>query len=381
MATNWWQTQRETLLDLSRTQSPLYVYDEDTLGQRAQRLLALKSIDQLFYAIKANDHEDILRLFESLGLGFECVSLGELQHVFGLFPHISPDRVLFTPNFAPREEYAFAFQKKCRIILDSLYPLEHWSDLFSNQSVLLRLDPGEGRGHHVHVHTAGKQSKFGISIQDIPKALALTKKHHVTVVGLHAHAGSGIDDAGYWAEIARFLMDAAAQFDSVTTLDIGGGLSDRVNLADLDRSLQEYSNHQLWLEPGRYLVADAGVLLARVTQIKHKDGVTFIGVDTGMNSLIRPVLYGAEHPVVNLSRLHEKPAITAHIVGPICESGDTLGHDVRLPETTEGDIILIADAGAYGHVMASHYNRRDPAQEYYFKPADNLSVRKNKLSS
>jgi diaminopimelate decarboxylase/aspartate kinase len=377
-ATYWWQEKQGELLNLATTTSPLYVYDEATLQSAVTQLQGIKAIDRIFYALKANSNEDILRLFYKRNIGFECVSLGELNKVFSLFPGIDPQRVLFTPNFAPRHEYAYALEKKCFVTLDSVYPLQQWPDLFRGQSLLVRLDPGQGRGHHQHVKTAGEQSKFGIAMGEVPALRELVARLEVHVVGLHAHAGSGITDPRHWAGIATFLLEMTRHFPEARYLNLGGGLAvptqlhdGALNLAELEESLQklrrEYSQYEFWLEPGRFLVAHAGVLLARVTQLKEKNGISFIGIDAGMNSLLRPALYGAYHPMVNLSRLHDAAEVTAHIVGPICESADTLGYSRRFPATQEDDVVLIANTGAYGRVMASQYNCRNPAEEHFCK--------------
>ncbi|HKI05305.1 MAG TPA: bifunctional aspartate kinase/diaminopimelate decarboxylase, partial [Thermoanaerobaculia bacterium] len=194
------------------------------------------------------------------------------------------------------------------------------------------------------------------------------------VVGLHAHSGSGIRTPEAWSEVALFLSAAAERFPEARVLDLGGGLGvperpgqSPLDLGDLGELLRRFKaanpRFELWLEPGRFLVAQAGVLLARVTQIKHKGDVTWVGLETGMNSLVRPPLYGAYHPIVNLSRLDEPATWNAHVVGPICETGDILGRSRRLPPTREGDVLLIANAGAYGRVMSSWYNLREPAGE------------------
>ncbi len=173
------------------------------------------------------------------------------------------------------------------------------------------------------------------------------------------------------------LRDACSltdQFPEVRSINLGGGLGivekpgqHPIDFAALDAQLMavksQYPGLAIWLEPGRFFVAESGVILAKVTQCKEKGKVKFIGIETGMNSLIRPSLYGAYHEIINLTRLHEEKAGFAHIVGPICESGDTLGYDRLLPVTREGDVILIANTGAYGHCMSSHYNLRPPAQE------------------
>ncbi|MES2503967.1 MAG: hypothetical protein V4534_03730 [Myxococcota bacterium] len=366
----WWYKQRDRLLS-EANETPLYVYSQSTLQAAADDLKRLKAITQVFFALKANDHADILREFEALNLGFECVSQAELERVFELFPRLDAARVLFTPNFAPAAEYAYAFERHCHVTLDSLYPFVHWADLIRGQAVFLRIDPGQGRGHHQHVRTAGAGSKFGIGLNEVDQALALAKKGDVRIVGLHAHAGSGISDPGHWGQMAQMLVEVARRMPDVSVINLGGGLGLDIDCEHLNDALKPVCmanpQYQYWLEPGRYLVAGAGVLLTRVTQIKEKAGVLFIGVDTGMNSLIRPALYGAYHEIVNLSKLDRPNEITAHVVGPICESADFLGYDRLLPRTEAGDVLLITQAGAYGRTMASHYNRRAPAGEYFLK--------------
>jgi len=203
----------------------------------------------------------------------------------------------------------------------------------------------------------------------------LTASSGANIVGLHAHIGSGILNADNWLGIAETLIEVAREFPDVRMLDLGGGLGvpeipgqNALDMMELDQSIAAIKaanpDYELWLEPGRYIVAEAGVLLTRVTQTKGKAGVRYVGVSTGMNSLIRPALYGAYHEIANLSRLDEPAEQLVNIVGPICETGDKLGTDRLLPACTEGDILLVANAGAYGYVMSSHYNLREPAKEF-----------------
>ncbi|MFO2570338.1 bifunctional aspartate kinase/diaminopimelate decarboxylase [Legionella pneumophila serogroup 1] len=372
--TPWWEIERDRLLTTSAIHSPCYVYHSPTQATRARQLSALESIDSLFYAIKANPFPTILKTLEKEGIGFECVSIQELELVLKLFPNIKKERILFTPNFAPKSEYEFALQTGCYVTIDSLYPLENWPELFKDREVIVRIDPGTGAGHHKHVSTGGNESKFGITQNDISKILSLTKVNHIKVIGLHAHSGSGILSTDLWQQTAVMLASLTDQFPEVRSINLGGGLGivekpgqHPIDFAALDTQLMavksQYPGLAIWLEPGRFFVAESGVILAKVTQCKEKGKVKFIGIETGMNSLIRPSLYGAYHEIVNLTRLHEEKAGFAHIVGPICESGDTLGYDRLLPVTREGDVILIANTGAYGHCMSSHYNLRPPAQE------------------
>jgi diaminopimelate decarboxylase/aspartate kinase len=376
----WWENARDELLALGAAQSPCYVYNTQVQAGKADELLALQSIDHLFYAVKANPHPAILKTLHDKNVHFECVSIQELKHVLNLFPKLDRKRLLFTPNFAPRKEYEYALSLGCYVTIDSLYPLENWPELFDNQSVILRIDSGCGAGHHKYVCTGGNESKFGIPKANLDEASALVAKLNIQVIGLHAHSGSGILSLDLWQETAMMLAAETERFPSVQFINLGGGLGivdkpgqQPLDLEALDASLQavksRYPALQFWLEPGRFFVAESGVILAKVTQCKEKGKVRFIGVDTGMNSLIRPMLYGAYHEIVNLSRLFQDKTGFAHIVGPICESADTLGYDRLLPDTFENDIVLIANTGAYGHCMSSNYNLRPAAQEIILEPA------------
>ena len=191
---------------------------------------------------------------------------------------------------------------------------------------------------------------------------------------MHVHIGSGVKSVETWSENALFLAKMAERFEDVRVLDLGGGLGvpERLGQTSLDleavnESLLKFKaahpRFELWIEPGRFFVARAGVLLARVTQLKSKGVHHYVGVETGMNSLIRPALYGAFHEIINLSKLGAPMEMTADVVGPICESGDVLGYGRRLPDTEEGDVLLIGTAGAYGRAMSSRYNLREPARE------------------
>lgn len=371
----WWEAPalRARLVELAAT-GPRYVLHGPTIDAAADGLLGLENVDRVLYAVKANAHPDVLRRLVGRGVGLECVSLGEIEAAFAAVPGLDPDRVLFTPNFAHRDELEAALARGVRIGIDALHPLAHWGDLLAGAAVQLRMDPGTGRGHHDHVRTAGSRSKFGIAIEDLPRAIALADAAQVRIIGLHAHAGSGIRTPAHWAEVATVLARLARQIPTIEHLDLGGGLGvpekpgeSPLDLQAVDAALgavrQAHPELALWIEPGRYLVALAGVLLARCTQVKTKGEVRYVGVETGMNSLLRPALYGAWHDIVNLSRLGEAATETATVVGPICESADTLGRDRALPPTAEGDVLLVDVTGAYGRAMGSRYNLRPAASE------------------
>jgi diaminopimelate decarboxylase/aspartate kinase len=370
----WWRERRSELLALAQTDTPRYVYDLASVRARAQALrAAIACVDRWFYAIKANAHPALLKEIAAQGFGLECVSPGEIQRVAAL-KNCAANGVLFTPNFAARGEYAGAYAQGRIVTVDNLHPLAHWGEIFAGRELILRLDLGVGRGHHDKVKTGGAQSKFGLALDELAEFQRLAAHHGVRIAGLHAHLGSGILDVSHWKDVYVQLASLAEKIGSVRALNIGGGLGvpargdeQALDLTALGVALAEvktaYPQFELWAEPGRYLVADAGVLLARVTQLKRKGAVRYVGCDAGMNSLIRPALYEAYHEIVNLTRLQESTSELVQIVGPICESGDVLGSNRRLPPTQEGDVLLIAQAGAYGAAMASHYNLRDPAGE------------------
>jgi diaminopimelate decarboxylase/aspartate kinase len=370
----WWHAKRDYLLDLASNHTPCYVYSQQIYTKRADELQQITAIDELFYAIKANPHPTILTTLYNKGIGFECVSIEELQHILHLFPDIDRNRLLFTPNFAARREYEFALLLGCHLTIDNLHPLQQWPELFYKRTIFLRIDPGSGAGHHKFVSTAGNESKFGIPQENLEEVCQLITHNHITVIGLHAHSGSGILTADLWQNTAQMLGQLTRLFHDVRIINLGGGLGitekpgqQPLDLLALDAALlavkSQFHGLSFWLEPGRYFVADSGIILAKVTQCKLKGKVQFIGIETGMNSLIRPSLYGAYHEIVNLSRLSDDKISFAHVVGPICESGDTLGYNRLLPSTVENDIILIANTGAYGYCMSSHYNLRAPAKE------------------
>lgn len=374
VADTWWMKKRAELLSLAESEANAYVYDKDSVIEAATNLTGLKNVDRILYAVKANFNADLLKAVDANGVDFECVSPGEVEWLEKVIPGLDHERILFTPNFAPREEYAWGLERGLQVTLDNLFPLQAWPELFKGQKLFVRIDPGQGRGHHEHVKTAGVHSKFGVPRFEVAELKRLIAAAGAEVIGIHAHSGSGILDPNNWRTVAGELVQIAEQFPGVETIDLGGGLGvpekpgDKpIDLSTVDATLAEikdaYPQYRLWLEPGRYIVARAGVLLTRVTQTKGKGEMRYIGVGTGMNSLIRPALYGAYHEIVNLTRADQAPSETVTIVGPICETGDRLGSDRLLPPTEEGDVILIANAGAYGYVMSSRYNMREVAKE------------------
>ena len=370
----WWARQRNRLVAVARERGSAYVYHLDSVVEALSALNDLASVDAIFYAMKANSHPRILKVVDGHGGNFECVSPGEIRRVFDELPGINAKRILFTPNFAPREEYEWGLERGVWVTLDNLHPIRHWPEVFRDREIFVRVDPGVGRGHHEHVRTAGVHSKFGIPLFELEELARLARVAGARVVGLHAHTGSGILNPRNWEQTGELLAGLRVLFPDARYADLGGGLGipekpgeSPLDMAELDAAIGRVRDRaaglELWLEPGRFIVARAGALVSVVTQTKGKGDVRYVGVGTGMNSLLRPALYGAYHEIVNLSRWGEPAKEIVNIVGPVCETGDRLGSDRLLPRTREGDVLLIANAGAYGHVMSSRYNLREPADE------------------
>lgn len=369
----WWQSRRDELLaEAERDGTPCYVYRDGAIDDAVRELGELP-LDRLFYSVKANPHPDVLGEFREQGVGFQCGSPGELALVRERFGDVTGD-VVFTAHAASAEDYRHAFNVGAHVVVGSLQPLESWPELFRDRDIFLRIDPGRGSSGKRFVASAGQQSKLGIDPRQVERAQALVEAAKARVVGLHAHAGSGLRTNETWRDIGRFLIPIARRFPHVRVLDVGGGLGvperlghRQVDLAKVAGGLhgvkEEVPNMELWMEPGRFLVARAGVLLARCRDVVEKDGRSFVTLDAGMSSLIRPALYGAWHETVNLTRLGEPARIVADVVGPLSDSADVLARDRQLPATEPGDVFLIANAGAYGRSMGSTYNSMPMTRE------------------
>jgi diaminopimelate decarboxylase/aspartate kinase len=322
--------------------------------------------------MKANPHRRILEVVADAGLGIECVSAEEVTRAREVVGRDVP--VLFTPNFCPLNEYEIAFDAGAEVTIDGPEPLERAPELFRGVRLGVRIDPGRGLGHHSKVFTAGARAKFGHPADDFARLVRTASKAGAVIIGVHAHVGSGIFRPGLWFETGQVLAPLVRELSAVEWIDLGGGLGvperpgqTALDLDAMERKLSalrtQLGQVKIRLEPGRFLVSDAGVLVAPVTQVRHKGDVRFIGLATGMNSFLRPALYGAWHGIHNLSRLNEPADGYWNIVGPICETSDVLGTDRLMPRTHPDDVLLIENAGAYGAVMSSRYNFRDPAEE------------------
>lgn len=358
--------------------SPLYVYRKSIVEAQYRGLLNAIPYKKtkIYYACKANANLELLRFLKKLGTSIECVSRGEVERALKAgFP---VERISYTCSFIPRQELAWLINKDISVHLDSLTQLKWWGELKPNSEVSVRINRGFGAGATKHIITGGPESKFGMYYTDIPKIKALAEKYRLTVVGLEQHIGSSILKPQAFIQAMKLLLDSAREFPHLSFLDFGGGLGipyrpeqAPLNIQKLGKEMGEtFKNFcrdygrdlELRLEPGRYIVAESGALLATVVDRKHTPGHTFVGVDSGFSHLVRPAFYGSYHHIFNLSHSKGRPE-TVTVVGNLCESSDVFAENRKLPMVRLGDILLFADAGAYGYSMSSDYNLRKKPKE------------------
>lgn len=362
--------------------TPLYVMSENRVRDNYRRLNSVFSRKymrtRILYAAKANTALSILRILKNEGANVDAVTTGEV--FTALKAGFSHDHVLFTGTSVTTEDLEYLLNNKVMVNVDSLSQLERLLNIGLPKILSVRINPELGAGHHKHVITGGKASKFGVWEKDASKAYQIAKKAGVKEFGIHMHIGSGIMDADAIEKAGEKLLSIAmaihgkvgVTFDFV---DFGGGigvpykpeekevdlelLSDRL-VGLFKTRVSEYSlgEPELWLEPGRFIVADAGVLLTRVNTLKSTPFRRFAGIDAGFNTLIRPAMYGSYHHVLVANRLNQPLTEEYDLAGPLCESGDILARDRLLPQLSEGDVVAVLNAGAYGFSMSSQYNSK-----------------------
>lgn len=364
--------------------TPLYVYDGNKIVTQLEKLRQAFDVNiNIKFAVKALSNLSILRLLKKYGAGADVVSIQEAR--LALLAGFNANDIMFTPNNVDFAEIQEAVNLGTEITLDNLSSLEKFGQAYGfSKPVALRLNPHIMAGGNLKISTGHKNSKFGISVQQLPEILTVVDKYNMQISGLHIHTGSEIKDVGVFMQMAEILFGLAEQFPHLKFLDFGGGYkvayknSDQVtDIAALGKSLsQALRNYnlrsgreiELRLEPGKFLVSEAGYLITKATVVKETPSVTFVGVNSGLNHLIRPMMYDAYHEIINGSNT-EGPMLTYTIAGNICET-DNFGVDRQLSKVQEGDLIIILNAGAYGFTMASNYNSR-------FKPCEVLILNGN----
>lgn len=371
-ATDWDADRLSSLADEYGT--PLYVLDLARVRQNLQRIRQAFPMAAVYYAAKANACGAVLETVDAAGAGVECASAGEVDRARRA--GVSAADILHTAVNPPSADLDYiaevaAADPAVTVTAGALDTIDRLVDRNFAGRVLLRVHPGIGAGHHESVATGG-DAKFGVPVDRAIDAIRRAADAGLEVAGLHAHAGSGIDDDSIGAH--RQMVETLARLATespvaIETVDVGGGFGvpyrptdppvDIEAIARETRAALEGVDAQLAIEPGRYVVADAGMLMTEVNTVKPADDETIVGVDAGMTTLLRPALYGAYHEVVSLNAAgDDRQPVRATITGPICEGADVLAADRTLPRPVRGDRLAIGNAGAYGYEMANHYNSR-----------------------
>ena len=360
--------------------SPTYVYDSGKINSQFRRLTSafsgVKNL-RINYAVKALSNISILKLMHQLGAGLDTVSIQEVK--LGLSSGYKPQSIIYTPNGVSLKEIEEVSKMGVQINIDNLSLLEQFGELYPSTPVCIRINPHVMAGGNNNISVGHIDSKFGISIHQIPHLLRIVKNTSMKINGVHMHTGSDILDVDVFLHASEILFDTAKHFNNLEFLDFGSGFKVPYQNNDLETNIEElgeklssrfkkfcneYGNDlQLIFEPGKFLVSEAGHFIAQVNVIKQTTSTVFAQVDSGFNHLIRPMLYGSYHHIENLSNFEGKERYYS-IVGYICET-DTFGSNRKVKEITEGDFLVFRNCGAYCFSMSSNYNSR-------FRPAEVL---------
>ena len=353
--------------------APVYIYDAHRIASQFDRLksafTSVKNL-KLHYAVKANSNLSILRLIHGLGAGLDTVSIEEVK--LGLLAGVPADQIIYTPNGVSIEELEEARSLGVQINIDNLSVLELFEQRFPDTPVCVRINPHVMAGGNSNISVGHIDSKFGISIHQVPHIKRIVNLTGMHINGIHMHTGSDILDIDVFLYAAEILFEAAKSFDNLEFIDFGSGFKVPYKKDDIETPIEEFGQKlserfnsfcksygkelTLSFEPGKFLVSQAGKFVAKVNVVKQTTSTVFAGVDSGFNHLMRPMLYGAYHEIENLSNPDGKPRFYS-VVGYICET-DTFGSNRRISEINEGDLLVFHNAGAYCFSMASNYNSR-----------------------
>jgi diaminopimelate decarboxylase len=360
--------------------SPVYVYNSETIINQYKRLTsAFRKVKhlKLNYAAKALSNISILKLFNSLGSGLDTVSIQEVQ--LGLKAGFKPENIIFTPNGVSLEEIENVAKFGVQINIDNLSILEQFGTKHPNTPVCIRINPHVMAGGNTNISVGHIDSKFGISIHQIPLLLRIVENTNMNINGIHMHTGSDILDIDVFLYASEILFETAKNFKDLDFIDFGSGFKVPYKVGDIETNIEELGDKlstrfnefckeygrplTLAFEPGKFLVSESGVFLAKVNVVKQTTSTVFAQVDSGFNHLIRPMLYGSQHEIENISNPKGRERFYS-VVGYICET-DTFANNRRINEINEGDVLSFKNAGAYCYSMASNYNSR-------YRPAEVL---------
>ncbi len=371
--------------------SPLYVYDAEKIESQYNRLTkAFSKVEKLKinYAVKALSNVSVLKLFKDLGSGLDTVSVQEVQ--LGLLAGFDPKDIIFTPNGVSLEEIEMVSEMGVQINIDNLSILEQFGAKYPKIPVCIRINPHVMAGGNVNISVGHIDSKFGISIHQLPHILRIVENTKMHINGIHMHTGSDILDIDVFLYASEILFETAKNFKELDFIDFGSGFKVPYKKDDIETNVEELGKKlskrfndfvkeygrplTLAFEPGKFLVSEAGYFLAKVNVVKQTTSTVFAGIDSGFNHLIRPMLYGSYHHIINISNPKGKERFYS-VVGYICET-DTFGNNRMISEISEGDILCFKNAGAYCFSMSSNYNSRYKPAEVLWKNGKGQLIRK-----
>ena len=386
---------QDTLLEIAKDYgSPVYVYDAHKMEVQYKRLTAAFSKVKhlkVNYAAKALTNISVLKFINKLGAGLDTVSIQEVQ--LGLHAGFKPETIIYTPNGVSLEEIEEVAKLGVQINIDNLSILEQFGAKHPKVPVCIRINPHIMAGGNTNISVGHIDSKFGISIHQTPLLLRIVENTNMTINGIHMHTGSDILDIDVFIQASEILFDVARQFDALEFIDFGSGFKVPYKDNDIETNIEELGEKltqrfqtfcenygkdlTLAFEPGKFIVSESGYFLAKVNAIKQTTSTVFAQIDTGFNHLIRPMLYGAQQDIVNISNPDGKQRFYS-VVGYICET-DTFANNRRINEITEGDVLAFKNAGAYCFTMASNYNSRyRPAEVLWYNERAHL-IRKREV--
>ena len=386
---------QDTLLQIAKDYgSPVYVYDAHKMEAQYKRLTAAFSKVKhlkVNYAAKALTNISVLKFINHLGAGLDTVSIQEVQ--LGLHAGFQPENIIYTPNGVSLKEIENVAKLGVQINIDNLSILEQFGTKHPKVPVCIRINPHIMAGGNTNISVGHIDSKFGISIHQTPLLLRIVENTNMTINGIHMHTGSDILDIDVFIQASEILFDVARQFDTLEFIDFGSGFKVPYKENDIETNIEELGEKlterfqtfcknygkdlTLAFEPGKFLVSESGYFLAKVNAIKQTTSTVFAQIDSGFNHLIRPMLYGAQQEIINISNPDGKQRFYS-VVGYICET-DTFANNRRINEITEGDVLVFKNAGAYCFMMASNYNSRyRPAEVLWYNETAHL-IRKREV--
>ena len=371
--------------------SPVYVYDTSVISAQYKKLkTAFKKVKniKINYAVKALSNISILSFLKELGSGLDTVSIQEVE--LGIKAGFSPDKIIFTPNGVSLEEIECAAKKGVKINIDNLSILEQFGTKFPEIPVCVRINPHVMAGGNRNISVGHIDSKFGISIHQIPHILRIVKNTNMNVNGIHMHTGSDILDIDVFLHASEILFNTAKQFKNLDFIDFGSGFKVPYYKGDIETNIEEFGERlskrfnefcieygkdlTLAFEPGKFIVSEAGHFIAKVNVVKQTTSTVFAQIDSGFNHLMRPMMYDSFHQIDNISNPKGRDRFYS-VVGYICET-DTFGSNRKINEITEGDYLAFRNAGAYCFTMSSNYNSRFRPAEVMFKEGKGYLVQK-----